>query len=732
VIEYGAERITLARPITGGGNASVSSTRMLFNDIRGDAKATTQTLAITNTGSKKLTVTGLRITGSDANLFSLIDATALPRTVPVGSSILVRVAFSATGGLSTASRSANLIVDSNDPDQPSLTVRLRGMPTAGVGGDKEPSLQRVLELLEIPVKVGDNDPNDTFLNPPGASDEVTVQRLVKASSGSVLIEPLAMFGVETNPALRFGFYEPGTGANRTELFTVKDAQSVTPFAQGSTMFDPGDMPFGLFGLFPSFKNGDGSVRVVYTEDSLNDWEGNANNRRKVRFYPLKRGNGTTVPNAYVFAFEEFTRDYDQQDFVGVIRNVKPAPAQPELGLENLDGAPFFDRLVFNRILIEDETFGNDYKELGKLRLRNTGDQPLQITGLSTSGQFQITAGGGGATIQPGGFKDVTVKFIANGGDILNGTLTITSNDPDEPTRRVNLSGFWQSDSESDALGRSQEPTVAEVFQTFGFTTVAVGAGQNINTGGNIVKVGDEVISPYWRRADGSQPVRVRQLAAFHMQGNTANFNWFAKGAGSSTKVFSHEPIDGQSFLPRLQNNVAAPAQGSFSPPFSQVFGFKVDNIWSDPSLNNASAGGQGHYMRFYPVRDQNGNFIENTWLLAQDYELILADYQDNIYLIENVYPETLPTPPDGLTGVKTGGRITLDWADNPEKNVIGYNVFRSLNPVGQFTQRNAVTITHSTFSETTNFPAGQKVFYRVSAITSDGKESVPASFVVTV
>ena len=732
VVEYGAERITLARPITGGGNASVSSTRLLFNDIRGDGTATRQTLTITNTGSKKLTISGLRITGADAALFSLIDSTALPRSVAVGSSVIVTVGFTGPAGASTAPRTASLVVTSDDPDQPTLTVRLRGMPTAGTGGDKEPSLQRVLDLHEIPINVGDSNPDDTFLNPPGASDEVTIQRLVKASSGSVLIEPLAMFGVATNPALRFGFYEPGTGANTTELFTMKDAQSVTPFAQGSTTFDPGALPFGLYGLFPSFKNADGSVRVVYTEDSLNSWEGNASARRKVRFYPLKRANGTTVPNAYVFAFEEFTRDYDQQDFVGVIRNVRPAPSGPELGIENLDGAPFFDRLVFNRILNEDITFGNDFKETGKIRLRNTGNEPLQITGLSVSGQFQIIAGGGGATINPGGFKDVTIKFIANGGDILNGTLTITSNDPDEPTRRVSLSGFWQSDSESDPLGRSQEPTVAEMFQTFGYTTVAVGAGQNINTGGNIVKVGDEVISPYWRRADGSQPVRVRQLAAFHFQGSTATISFFPKGSSATTKLFSHEPIDGQSFLPRLQNNNAAPAAGQFAPPTSQSFGFRVDNIWSDPTLNNVSSGGQGHYMRFYPVRDQQGNFIENTWLLAQDYELILADYNDNVYLIENMYPEGMPTPPDGLTGVKTGGRITLDWADNPEKNIVGYNVFRSLTPTGQFTQRNAVTITESTFTETTNFIAGTKVYYRVTAITSDGKESVPASFIVTV
>lgn len=734
VVEFGAERITLARPITGGPNLTVDSSRLLFNDIRGDGKASTRVLNITNTGSAPLTISALTIKGAGASLFSVTNAPRLPATVEVGKSIQVTVGFNAPVDAPTNPRAAVLSISSDDRDQPGINVRLRGMPTAGEGGNKEPSLQRVLDLYEIPINVGDPDPGDTFLNPPNSqSEEVTVQRLVKASSGSVIIEPLAMFGVATNPALRFGFYESGTGENRTELFTIngKDAQSVNPFAQGSTTFDPGSAPFSLFGLFPQFRNADGSSRVVYSEDSLNTWESIAGNRRKVRFYPLKNPNGAPVPNAYVFAFEEFTRDYDQQDFVGIIRNVKVAPAGPELGIENLDGSPFFDRLVFNFILNQDSTFGNVFKDTAKLRIRNTGNQPLSLTGLSTSGPFQIVSGGGGGSIAAGGFRDVTVRFTATGGDILNGTLTITSNDPDEPIRRVKLSGFWQSHSESDPLGRSQEPTAQEIISTFGYTTVAVGAGQKIDTLGNIVAVGDEVLSSFWRRADGSQPVRVRQLAAFHMQGNTATFSWFAKGSPNSTKVFSHEPLDGQSFLPRLQNNNAAPAAGGFSPSVSQPFGIRVDNIWSEQSRNNVSVGGEGHYMRFYPVRDQDGNYIENTWIMVMDYERLLADYNDNVYLIENMYPDGTPTPPDGLTGLRTGGRAVLDWADNPEKNIAGYNVYRSLSPTGQFSKRNAVTITESTFSESVNFTAGTRIYYRVTALTADGKESVPSSFIVT-
>src|SRR5205807_5753169 len=121
----------------------------------------------------------------------------------------------------------------------------------------------------------------------------------------------------------------GTPDVKTQLFTVPlatDSQSVNPTPSGNMSFDPGSGMFSIYGVFPAFTN-----REVYQEDSLNTWEPTAANRRKIRFYPLKNADGTVVPNAYVFAFEEYTLSYDQNDVVGIIRNVKAAPAGPEIG-----------------------------------------------------------------------------------------------------------------------------------------------------------------------------------------------------------------------------------------------------------------------------------------------------------------------------------------------------------------------------------------------------------------
>src|SRR5205823_15042819 len=152
------------------------------------------------------------------------------------------------------------------------------------------------------------------------------------------------------------------------------------------------------------------------------------NRRKVRFYPLKNSDGTVVPNAYVFAFEEYTLAYDQNDVIGIIRNVKPAPAGPELGIANADGAPFFNRLVFDRISNLDTIYANVVHDKATLTLRNTGESALNISSLSVSDPSKWSILGSTTfSIASGASQNVTLQFIGTGSGLVqtfNGTLTI--------------------------------------------------------------------------------------------------------------------------------------------------------------------------------------------------------------------------------------------------------------------------------------------------------------------
>ena len=87
--------------------------------------------------------------------------------------------------------------------------------------------------------------------------------------------------------------------------------------------------------------------MAYSEDVLNTWDTNVH--RKMRFFPLENPDGSVVPNAYILEAEDYNLQYDSNDIVGIIRNVTPATAGAELGLENRDVYPFSDRLIFNRI-----------------------------------------------------------------------------------------------------------------------------------------------------------------------------------------------------------------------------------------------------------------------------------------------------------------------------------------------------------------------------------------------
>src|SRR5205814_4920793 len=131
---------------------------------------------------------------------------------------------------------ALLKVQSNDPASPTLTLALRGIGTTGLGAGNEPSLARILRAYKIPSIVGDgpnyaNQGVTVYPNPPDpSSQEVLMQRLVKAGAGPVTIQPLAAFVVQNQPGLRFGYYTPGTSSDKTELFTINkaDSQSVNP------------------------------------------------------------------------------------------------------------------------------------------------------------------------------------------------------------------------------------------------------------------------------------------------------------------------------------------------------------------------------------------------------------------------------------------------------------------------------------------------------------------------
>jgi hypothetical protein len=638
--------------------------RRVFNDVRGGGGQTIG-VSVRNSGAGPLTIPAgaLSITGADAAMFSAAFGRALPITLAPGQSASLSITFSAPGSTSLNIKTAALTIQSNDPKTPAKRVDLRGLATAGTGGTLEPSLQRVLDLYQIPDDVGDSNPNDVFLDDPPvtSNDEVSLQQLKKAGPGDVTINVIGVFGVSSNPAVRFGYYEPGSPAKQTELFTINtaDAQSVNVVPNGVTSFDPGSAAFAIYSVWPGFKNSDNSVRTLYQQDLFNTFD--AGDKRHIRFYPMKNPDGSVVPTTYVMAHEEIDAAKDNQDIVAIISNVTSAAAGPEIGTDNLDGPPAPDRLVFNKFKNADPAFpGTTSHTLAKVRVRNSGSATLSISSVSVSGPFSIVAGGGAQTIAAGKFADVTVQFTGGSTIGLNsGALTINSNDADEPTKVIALVGFNQSKPE----GGNEPPLATVVNGLFGFGTTIVNNGQQINTGGQRIAVGEEILSPYWFRANTQLPVTVRLLSSFHTQNTTVTLKRFNKGTSTTTNIFTTLAVDSQTLYPRITGSSGAPAMGSFTIPGTQAFGFRIDNEWSDDTKNpqEQPGGGWGHHVRFYPARDHSGARIPDAYFMVMDYNGVNYDYNDNLFLITNVRPET----PAGAAPASTFSSFTAS-APSPQ------------------------------------------------------------------
>jgi hypothetical protein len=719
---------------------AVDQSMLVFNAVRNAAASPVETVTLTDTGDAALTIGSgsINVTDDqsspthDSARFTIVNATSVPASLSPGQSFALQLDYSA---IAAGINSAFLNISSNDPAHPMQQVALRGIGTAGLGGSNQPSLTRILRAYEIPTNVGEAETATVYPNPPGAgSQEVPLQRLVKAGAGPVTIQVLASFTATLPHPYTLGFYTPGDPTHLHQLFFTPDSESQTVFVhpQGATSFDPGSASFGFYFV----SNVQVKGRIGYSEDSLNTWD--STNNRKFRFFPMENKDGSAVPNAYIMTSTEWNAPagYDFTNIVAIVRNVKAALGAPHgavLGLQNMDGLPASDRLIFNRIQQQNTKIGDLMHDTDVLRIHNTGDQPLVISSyaLSSAAWTLVNPAVLPWTVAAGGFLDLTIKFVAqsepshpynetnatfypNGGGVYNGTLTLSSNDPQTPTRVVTLAGYWQAQSES-----AKEPALQTIIN------LLAGWGTNINSKPTPTLpepttaaqyYGEEVVSAYWSVADPALQVSVHQLNSWHTQGNSATLSWYDKSTKFVHGLFTTTPDAGQMLFP-YANGTTTPAAANFTP--TATFGFKIDGEWSDDSLNQYRTGG-GHHIRFYPLRDGSGNLVPNTYIMTLDYGSVPNyDFQDNTYIISNIRPAATPPAPTDLYAVGMPGGVQLQWAPLPYANLKGFNIYRSLSPTSGFTLIGSTSVpaVQQSFFDS-SAPARTVAYYRVTAVDS--------------
>lgn len=90
-----------------------------------------------------------------------------------------------------------------------------------------------------------------------------------------------------------------------------------------------------------------------------------------------------------------------------------------------------------------------------------------------------------------------------------------------------------------------------------------------------------------------------------------------------------------------------------------------------------------------------------------------------------------PSAPGRVTAAAAPGRISLFFPANPERDVAGYNIFRSTDanlPLKEWTKLNDQLLTRTTFQDET-VEAGRRYFYYVQAVDSSGNISPPSEVV---
>ena len=87
---------------------------------------------------------------------------------------------------------------------------------------------------------------------------------------------------------------------------------------------------------------------------------------------------------------------------------------------------------------------------------------------------------------------------------------------------------------------------------------------------------------------------------------------------------------------------------------------------------------------------------------------------------------TPPAAPGGMSATASETEITVDWADNGEADLAGYNIFRATSAGGPYTQLNGALLAASTYVDAA-VNAGETWFYVATAVDASGNESSPGA-----
>ncbi|MBK8664151.1 MAG: choice-of-anchor D domain-containing protein [Ignavibacteriales bacterium] len=140
-------------------------------------------------------------------------------------------------------------------------------------------------------------------------------------------------------------------------------------------------------------------------------------------------------------------------------------------------------IVVNPTTLDFGTVKTDASKALGVLITNTGDRVLNITNMAVDGSIHYSfEGSTTATLNKDDTTTVYVRFHPKTAGTLTGTLTVTSNDPDNGSLVVNLTG----------IGQSLSPNISVWLDTLKFGDVI--AGNSSDLGFRVSNTGDTALT----------------------------------------------------------------------------------------------------------------------------------------------------------------------------------------------------------------------------------------------
>lgn len=212
--------------------------RIVFSTVNEEIRAAKE-LTLRNTGTGPLTITGLSFGNGEPKAkadFELINPPSQPFTLNAGASRTLAIRFAPKGGDRVASLNSNdspthtkngeqydsLKISTNDPDRPTVTVKLAGLNSANYEGENEPSLAEIVRTFGYRFDVGTEDNILGGSKTPIGADIYSPYWERADATKSVQLWPLAVYaGRRDDPHVSVKFVaKPGSGGKSGQLYLI--------------------------------------------------------------------------------------------------------------------------------------------------------------------------------------------------------------------------------------------------------------------------------------------------------------------------------------------------------------------------------------------------------------------------------------------------------------------------------------------------------------------------------